>query len=268
MLFRYPVLFFLFMVVIADTSSGQLAVGSAQSAFDSHTPSSVANHPLPGADRQLPTADWQLPEKSGVQLSLRTNPLSFIESDANVMLGLGIQWDPQLAVTFEPAYIFARLYDGGGVDNGDESDTRRASGIKLRTDFRLYFTPFNYSRGAFFFGPEFHYKYVNTWIPADFGINCSGANCAYTQRAEYKETKEEFGGLLKFGLNAPLYRDRLAIEVFAGLGLKTKWRQESGIPVGGSFINPPGNNRTAFTPPYEGWMMMLPMGTKLSFRLN
>src|SRR5688572_1003011 len=84
------------------------------------------------------------------QFSLRTNPLSFIEADANFMLGIGMQWSPRLAATIEPAYIFGRLY---GVTNNNESEsgTFPASGIKLRTDFRYYFSDFpNGRRSALF----------------------------------------------------------------------------------------------------------------------
>ena len=207
---------------------------------------------------------------SGTEFSLRTNPLSFIEADANVMLGLGIQWNPRLATTIEPAYIFGRLYGTSNNNTGNNTETGAApaSGIKLRTDLRYYFTDFRYGkRAAWFFGPEFHYKYVNTWIEDEFGINCIGNNCAYRQRAEYKETKEELGGCFKFGVNAPLVGDRMAIEFFWGLGFKWKWRRESGIPLGGSFSFPP-DARDNNLIPREGLMTMMPMGTKLSFRLG
>lgn len=200
------------------------------------------------------------------QFSLRTNPLSFIEADANVMLGIGMQWSPRLATTFEPAYIFGRLY-GVTNNNDEEQGAYPASGIKLRTDIRYYFNDFPKGRrAALFIGPEFHYKYVNTWIEDEFGINCIGNNCAFRQRAEYKETKEEFGGFLKMGMHAPLI-DRLAIEFFWGLGVKWKWRRESGVPVGGSFTEPPDSRGNGILP-REGLMVILPMGAKLSFLLR
>lgn len=201
-----------------------------------------------------------------IQFSLRTNPLSFIEADANFMLGLGIQWSPRLATTIEPAYIFGRLY---GTSSNDETQTggAPASGIKFRTDLRYYFSDFPHGRrSALFIGPEFHYKNVTTRIEDEFGINCIGNNCAYRQRAEYKEIKEELGGFLKMGLHAPLI-DRLAIEFFWGLGFKWKWRRESDIPVGGSFTVPPDARGNTFIP-REGLMLMLPMGAKLSFLLG
>ena len=199
------------------------------------------------------------------QFSLRTNPLSFIEADANVMLGIGMQWSPRLAATIEPAYIFGRLY--GTVNNDNQTGALPASGIKLRTDFRYYFSDFpNGKRSALFIGPEFHYKYVNTTLEDEFGINCIGNNCAYRQRAEYKETKEELGGFLKMGLHAPVV-DKLAIELFWGLGVKWKWRRESDIPVGGSFTDPPDSRGNGIIP-REGLMVMLPMGAKLSFLLR
>jgi hypothetical protein len=206
--------------------------------------------------------------RDGTGFSLRTNPLSCIEADANIMVGVGIQWSPRLATTIEPAYIFGRLYGTSNNTNDTETGAAPASGIKLRTDLRYYFTDFRYGgRSAFFFGPEFHYKYVNTWIEDEFGINCIGNNCAYRQRAEYKETKEELGGFFKFGVNTPFVGDRVAMEFFWGLGFKWKWRRESGIPVGGSFTFPPDARNNNLIP-REGLMMMMPMGMKLSFRVG
>lgn len=119
---------------------------------------------------------------------------------------------------------------------------------------------------AVFIGPELHYKHVTTRIEDEFGINCIGNNCAFRQRAEYKEIKTELGGVLKMGLHGPLI-DRLAVEFFWGFGVKWKWRREKDIPVGGAFMVPPDSRNNAVFP-REGLMIMIPIGAKLTFLLS
>jgi hypothetical protein len=199
-------------------------------------------------------------------ITLRTNPLSPLETDANVMLGVGVQWHPRWAACFEPAYIFARLYD---ADNGSGGNaTAGATGFKLRTDVRYYFSDFQFGkRAAFFISPEFHYKNATIRKWDNFGINCVNGQCDFYQRARYKEVKNETGGLIKLGVNFRGFGPRMGFEMFAGLGAKYKDLRETGLPTGGSFVNPPTQSEFALIP-REGWLFMLPGGVKLCYRIR
>lgn len=198
--------------------------------------------------------------------SLRTNPMSWSESDANIMLGLDMQWSPRMAASFEPAYIYGRMFDTDN-DGRDESGIQPASGLKLRSGIRFYFTDYEYGGKAFFFSPEFHYKYLTTKIWDEFGINCTGPNCAFTQVAQFKEIKTELGGLFKFGYSTRFFTPRVAMEVFAGLGVKQKKTHQTDFPLGGALLNPPGDRINMFVV-RNGTAMMMPMGVKLSFALS
>jgi hypothetical protein len=197
-------------------------------------------------------------------ITLRTNPFSILETDANVMLGIGVQWHPRWAATFEPAYVFTRLYD----TEQESNITDGASGYKIRTDIRYYFNDYEFGkRGVFFVSPGFHYKYTVTNKWDDFGINCTNGQCDFNQRARYKEIKNETGAYLNFGVSLRGFGKRMGIELFGGLGAKFKDIREGGLPLGGSFINPPSSNDITFVP-REGWVAMLPAGVKIAFRIG
>lgn len=168
--------------------------------------------------------------------SLRTNPLSLLENDANIMLGVGIHFTPRLAVSIEPGWVLYTLYD---VDNGVPS----AKGIKLRTDLRYFlrdFIPMGENRFIPFTALEFHYKNVTSKKTDDFGINCVNGDCEYYQQGNYNMHKTEVGGLAKFGAVFPLSRSgRFNGEFFMGLGARTQRFTYKNTPLGSTvFFNP------------------------------
>ncbi len=168
--------------------------------------------------------------------SLRTNPLSLLENDANIMLGLGIHFSPRLAVSVEPGWVLYTLYD---ADNGVPS----AKGLKLRTDIRYFlrdFIPMGEKRFIPFAALEFHYKNVTTTKTDDFGINCVNGDCEYYQQSDYNIHKTEIGGLAKFGAVFPLSRSgRFNGEFFMGLGARTQKFKYKNTPMGSTvFFNP------------------------------
>lgn len=171
-------------------------------------------------------------EKRFPAFTLRTNPLSALEHDANIMLGVGVHFSKRVAISVEPGWVFYNLYSFN-------DDSRSASGLKLRTDIRYFlreFVPFGKNRFIPFVAAEFHYKNVLINRTADFGMNCMNFNCEYFQQSDYKLNRKEAGGLLKFGAAFPLSRSqRFNGEFFVGLGARTQKFAYKNIPFGGSF---------------------------------
>lgn len=168
--------------------------------------------------------------------SLRTNPLSLLENDANIMLGLGVHFSPRFAISVEPGRVMYALYDAG---NG----VPQAKGIKLRTDIRYFlrdFIPMAEKRFIPFTALEFHYKNVTTTKTDDFGINCINGDCEYYQQGDYNIHKTETGGLAKFGAVFPMSRaGRFNGEFFMGLGARTQKFKYKNTPLGSTvFFNP------------------------------
>lgn len=168
-------------------------------------------------------------EKSFPAFTLRTNPLSLLENDANIMLGVGIHFNPRWAMSVEPGWVLYTLYD---IENG----VTAAKGLKLRTDVRYFFrgfVPMGENRFIPFVALELHYKNVNNTKAEDFGINCINGDCEYYQRSDYTMHKREIGGLGKFGAVFPLSKSgRFNGEFFMGLGARTQKFRYTNTPLG------------------------------------
>jgi Protein of unknown function (DUF3575) len=203
-------------------------------------------------------------------LSLRTGISSWFDYDAGLMLGVNYRWSKHFSATIEPTWIFYN-----GLNNPDLDEVIKPSGYKLRADVRYHFRRESRRDPDFFLSPEFHYKSVNTEREDEFGINCLGGNCDYFQTATYTEKKKEIGGFIKAGILTPLSfidkTDRLNLEVYLGVGVKSVKFTETNLPLGGSFVNPPDRllfntsndaDRSTATAP------MMPFGLKLSFNLR
>lgn len=195
-------------------------------------------------------------------ITLRANPLSFLETDCNVTLGVGYQWHRRWAFTFDPGYIFFAPYS-----STTDGERNQVSGIKIRTDVRFFFEKSRSGGFNTFIAPEFHYKYVTTKKWDDFGFNCVGGQCDYYQLAQYKEVKRETGAGVKLGTVLPLSGSRFSVELYGGIGVKFKKFKETDIPIGGSFVNEPDRDGF-FNNTQEGvGYLILPAGAKIVFRL-
>jgi Protein of unknown function (DUF3575) len=208
-------------------------------------------------------AQAKLKETTSHDITLRFNPLSFLETDANVMLGIGYQLHRRVAITIDPGYIFYRPFDD------PQNRSSSVSGIKIRSDVRLFFAK-SRKRGRyiFFVGPEFHYKYVSANRWGDFGINCLGGMCAYNQRAQYKEVKKEIGGAAKMGTQLRVFNDRWKIEFYWGIGFKFKRFEETNLPVGGSFLFEPDHGNIFENTDENAAYPIIPGGVKIIFLLK
>jgi hypothetical protein len=200
-----------------------------------------------------------LPAEQGFYL--RTNPLSFLEIDGGMMIGARYQWHKNFSATLDPTFIFFNPY------HEPMNDASNPLGIKIRADVRYHFKKSSPRTIAYFVAPEFHYKYRTKDRHATFGFNCVRGNCAYFMEAIYTEVKTEVGGSLKTGFDVAMSNnERLALEVYGGLGLKIFRYKEVSVPPGGSFFSEPshqdffGTSEGAATPILFGSL-------KLSYRL-
>lgn len=206
----------------------------------------------------------QAQESKTLQLSLRTSLLAPIETDANVMLGLGVHWNSRWAVIIDPGYVFANRYDR---NSKVENERNRVRGLKLRTELRYYLKDLPYNgRTTFYIAPVFHYKRVVSKLWEEFGMDCTNGNCNYFQIDTYKRIKRELGGLLTVGGVFPMFGgNRVAIETFIGLGIKVKKFWNTDLPPGSTLFNPGGTSFFSFN--RDGDFVMLPAGVKISYRL-
>ena len=201
----------------------------------------------------------ELPDERSIYI--RTNPLSFLEIDAGVMVGVRYQWNKNFSATLDPTFIFFSPYYGADDYNS------QPLGIKIRADVRYHFNKLSSNRSRVFIAPEFHYKYRTIDRTTTFGINCVNQNCAYYMEDTYREIKTEVGGSIKMGVDVPVdKRERLSLELYGGLGLKIFKYNEESIPPGGSFISEPSHQDFFGTP--EGVATPLLLGfLKISYRI-
>ncbi|RYY53630.1 MAG: hypothetical protein EOO09_17370 [Chitinophagaceae bacterium] len=206
----------------------------------------------------------QTEESGDTHLLLRTSLLAPLESDANVMLGVGVQWNNRLAAIVDGGYIFANSYEN---NSRVASERNRVNGLKLRTEFRYYFQDIKYSKEAtFYIAPVFHYKRVVSTLSEEFGINCVNGNCDYFQIDTYKRIKQELGGMITVGSHSPLFgSDRVALETFIGLGVKVKKFRNTDFTPGSTLFNQPDAGVFSFD--RDGEFPMFPIGCKISVRL-
>ena len=203
-------------------------------------------------------------ESEAPRLSLRTSLLAPLESDANLVLGLGVQWKSRWAAIVDAGYIFSRHYDNNSSFTNERD---QVNGLKLRTEFRYYFRDLVYSgRTTFYVAPVFHYKKVRSERWEEFGMDCTNGNCNYFQIDTYKRVKQELGGILTVGTFSPLFGgNRVAIETSIGLGIKVKKHWNTDFPPGATLFNEPGTG--LFSTDRDGNFPMIPLGVRISFRL-
>ena len=192
---------------------------------------------------------------------LRTNPGSFLEHEAGIMLGIGYRWSSRYSATFDPMFIFYKPYPDFNTLSQES-----ATGIKIKTDFRYHMSRFLGFRNVYI-APDFHYKNVVTKRWETFGMNCIQGQCDYYMNTRYRQVLNELGAAIKGGIEVFSNNDRWYIELYGGLGLKFSYYKEKGIPPGGSFTSAP-EREAFFGMSRQGvGYPNLPGGIKLGFRI-
>jgi len=201
----------------------------------------------------------------GKTKTLRTNPFSFLQRDAGIMVGLNYRWHQRWSATIDPTFIFYAIQA-----SGSSTDPGRPLGIRLTTDLRYHIRKFILGFENIFIAPEATFGYVRTKRTEEFGINCTGPNCAYYTLQEYTEIKKEIGGAIKFGLIGPIKKknENWKLELYSGLGLSFFDFQEKGVPTGGSFVRLPTHEDILGTVDEDEPNIMIPFGLKITCRLK
>ena len=192
---------------------------------------------------------------------IRTNPGSFLEHEAGIMLGIGYRWSPRYSATFDPMFIFYKPYPDI-ITHMQEN----ATGIKIKSDFRYHINRFLGFKNVYI-APDFHYKNVVTKRWETFGMNCIQGQCDYYMNARYRQVLNELGAAIKGGIEVFSNNDQWYIELYGGLGFKFSYYKEKGIPAGGSFSSTP-EREAFFGMSREGVAYPnMPIGVKLGYRI-
>lgn len=201
-------------------------------------------------------------------VTLRTNPLSFAEEDAGIVLGMGMQWSSRWAISIDPMFIFYSPYhlDQNNTGNSLSDGRGKTRGVKIRGEVRYYFRNYLYGKRGWFGAVELHYKKVNAAKWADFGMNGANGQYDFYQHAQYDEVKTEEGIAAKMGWLCRLWSPRWVAEFYTGIGLKLKQTTQKNQPAGGSFLSSP-NESSVFSLDEGGPYPMFPIGIKLVYRI-
>ena len=195
---------------------------------------------------------------SGKAITLRTNPFSFFQSDAGIMIGVNYRWRQRWSATLDPKFIFYSVQSPG-----NSMGPRNPLGIRLKTDIRYHIR-------NVFIAPEVVLGYTSTKTTAEFGVNCVGENCAYYTLQEYTEIKKEAGGAVKIGMTGPIRKnnENWKLELYTGIGVSFFDFQEKGIPPGGSFMRPPTHENGLGTMDEDEPNIMIPFGLIITYRIK
>lgn len=148
-----------------------------------------------------------IPEKTWL---LRLNPLGLLDfNDHNISIGAEYRFKPAWSVSADIAYIF----------DASIEDLQRTRGYIFRPAVRKY-----YGRQLnSFFEAELHYKYVSYTMEGWVDRNVVNNTPAFEQYIRYHLIKKVVGLQVKAGAQEILVKDRLLIEIYAGVGIRAKW---------------------------------------------
>ena len=195
---------------------------------------------------------------SGKAITLRTNPFSFLQSDAGIMIGVNYRRHQKWSATLDPKFIFYAVQSPT-----NNTGSRKPLGVRVKTDIRYHIQ-------NVFIAPELVFGYTSTKITTEFGVNCIGGNCDYYTLQEYTEIKKEAGGAIKFGFTGPIRKNNKnwKLELYTGIGISFFDFQEKGIPPGGSFIRPPTHEDGLGTMDEGEPNIMIPFGLIITYRIK
>lgn len=201
----------------------------------------------------------------GKTTTLRTNPFSFLQRDAGVMVGVNRRWHPRWSATIDPKFIFYAIQSPG-----NSTDRRYPLGIRVKTDIRYHIRNFLFGFENIFIAPEVVLGYVRTRSTTEFGINCTGGNCAYYTIQKYTEIKKEAGVAIKIGMIGPIRKknENWKLELYSGLGVSFFDFTYKGIPAGGSFVREPIHEDGLGTLDEGEPNIMIPFGLIITYRIK
>lgn len=202
---------------------------------------------------------------AGKTTTLRTNPFSFLQRDAGIMIGLNYRWHERWSATIDPRFIFYAVQSP--VNN---TDPRNPLGVRVKTDIRYHIRNFLFGFENIFVAPEVVVGYTRTRSTAEFGINCIGGNCAYYTIQKYTEIKKEAGGAMKIGMIGPIKKknENWKLELYSGVGVSFFDFNYKGIPTGGSFVREPRHEDGLGELNEDEPNIMIPFGLIITYRIR
>lgn len=163
----------------------------------------------------------------------------------------------QAAVEYRFDRRWSAQFEGGYVFHTDM--TYRQQGLRLRPEIRRYFGRYRAVNGAF--AVDLLYRYLYIWAREPF----SRHNDTYFETINYLRRKHNLGihakiyGFTNFGP-----RKRLFLEWGLGLGVRSVYITEEGVPADAVVIRPPDHNFNHTKPAYR-WMFAPSMVLSLKF---
>lgn len=188
----------------------------------------------------------------GKHVKLRFSPLALLEPDMTFMPGVEFRLNQHISIGGDLGYIFSSYRE----------QNYSATGYKIRTELRYYFTQKN--RVGWFGGVELGYKWTTTNRSE---YVCMGPNCAFSQRVDYKRLRSIPVGSVRFGFQRYLdKKDKVYLEGFVGLGVKVISERKK------DYVLPPGAEEVMedtfnFFNSVDGATPHLPAGMRIGFRL-
>ncbi len=194
-------------------------------------------------------------------LHLTTNPLSILESDINLGLGLRYDVNTKRAISFEAAYILAP----GVISNVEAQQISKASGVKIKAGYRFYTTK-TVSNG-FYLEPNVFHKYVKYLADEIINVDTGDPNTSFSYLNGYFINKNVTGFNFNWGYSGKFGSvSKWGYDVYIGLGIRKKNVKISGLPA---YVPAPElSNEDMLNFAFEeGYFPSLPFGFKFTYRL-
>ena len=195
------------------------------------------------------------------KFSVTLNPFSFLERDGGITPGIGYNFNNRISIFTDLGLIFfsAGTYTGGLVE------TDKSFGYKVKPALRFYVRNNKLQQGSFL-ELEGLYKHVVYHATDEVNVLDNNGNLAYTYIGGYKIKKDVYGLSVKYGYRFFLNNEkRLGMDVYVGLGSRTKGFVTSGLPANAQPDNDPFSNRFFNFFWRRGNSISIPAGAKLFY---
>ena len=188
---------------------------------------------------------------------LKVDLLSFFDSYSNLLIDVEHRLKPDIYLQHGIGFVT-------GFNNYDFDDDEFINdpiGFKLRNEIRFYLDFRKQSRKAFYLAPELLYGYVFGDEEETVGVNCDNG-CDFFRLVDFRAKRQEAALHLKLG-NQRIYREKLAVEYFFGVGYKYEWFSVSGLDP-----NESNNVRREDLYPESDFRYSLTVGLKIGWLLR
>ena len=161
---------------------------------------------------------------------LKVDLLSFFDTYSNLLIALEHRLKDDLYLQHGIGFVTGF----NNYDFDDDEFINSPIGFKLRSEIRFYLDFVRRSRKGFYLAPELLYGYVSGDEEETVGINCEGA-CDFFRLLEFKAIRQEAAFHLKLG-SQRIYREKISIDYFFGIGYKYEWFNVSGLDLNESDV--------------------------------